>query len=865
MNAILNGPTVSRHSAVGDCASELLARIERCIDGKMVDVGRGGQRCVAGNRELLARARKISSVLTSLGVASKSRATTLLCIEDALSFIPAFWACILADVNVLTLQHFGSSAQNLADRLSYFATAFEAPVLLITRSMMHQVDEAVRGLFHDVLCLDDLAESDANLEHQTRESMSSASLLVATSGSTGLPKIVDIPFRTYLARMATSGSADISEASLTVFPIDTLSGPGAAWPHAKNACFIRPDRFAADPLEALKLIEEYRIPRLIMTSGLASRMSRALEGTSASFDLSSLKVLGFGSEMVVPHAVRKLADTLQRFSAPPLKIAVGYGMTETGLLCGAERTGYHQLVPDAGRETVSVGACLKGCAIRIVDDSAAILPEGETGDIEVLAPAKIFSGYYRDENATANAFTADGWFKTGDLGFISGGEVTVTGRAKAIIVVNGRKISLEQVECRLRTVPGLLDGCVAGVAVRLAQAATDQLAVFFVPLSWDAKDLVNLCRTLNREIAAGFGVSVGHFIPLGADSFPRRALGKVLRRQLSDGFNSGNFQPFCLDAGSPRKTRSESVPLTATQAALLALWTKALRIAGAPGLDDDFYDLGGDSMSSAELIMTTEDTFDCDIPIEGFFASPTIRAMAAMVDDIVGQKQGRSRTGEAELLHAVRSYIVAWSGQPLVPNGLLRALNIHGAKPPLFWVFQDKLEFEKLAHALGPEQPLYGMRSLVNIVKIKHYTAEVLEMLTRAYEREISLLPREASYVIGGNCQGGIIALALARRLANSGRSAQRLLLMEWNFHFGRYDDPTTFLFGAKSHTARLYGTQDMRPGDPNWRMDFPNHQLCEIPGGHGEFFQDKNIRGLMLAIVSALRISEQTTLRQAG
>jgi len=91
---------------------------------------------------------------------------------------------------------------------------------------------------------------------------------------------------------------------------------------------------------------------------------------------------------------------------------------------------------------------------------------------------------------------------------------------------------------------------------------------------------------------------------------------------------------------------------------------------------------------------------------------------------------------------------------------------------PIFWVLQDHVEASQLAKYLGSDQPLYAMRSCVGIIKAKDYTAEVLETICNRYLWEMLALPVGPTLVLGGTCQGGILALAMARRLKQIGAHA---------------------------------------------------------------------------------------------
>ena len=89
--------------------------------------------------------------------------------------------------------------------------------------------------------------------------------------------------------------------------------------------------------------------------------------------------------------------------------------------------------------------------------------------------------------------------------------------------------------------------------------------------------------------------------------------------------------------------------------------------------------------------------------------------------------------------------------------------------------------------------------------------------------------------------------MELARRLRQVGRTPSVLILMEWIYSYGPYGEPTLLLYGDRSHTAEIYLKPDGHT--PNWREDFPHHTVASIPGGHGQFFEDSNVGGIVAAL----------------
>ncbi|OWP20486.1 malonyl-CoA synthase, partial [Microbacterium sp. AISO3] len=106
---------------------------------------------------------------------------------------------------------------------------------------------------------------------------------------------------------------------------------------------------------------------------------------------------------------------------------------------------------------------LPGVQLRVVDDAGRPVETGEIGGIQVRGP-NVFSGYWRMPEKTAEEFTSDGFFKTGDVGKVDGrGYVTIVGRSKDLIISGGYNVYPAEVESELNQMPGVAESAVVGV------------------------------------------------------------------------------------------------------------------------------------------------------------------------------------------------------------------------------------------------------------------------------------------------------------------------------------------------------------------------------------------------------------------
>ena len=120
------------------------------------------------------------------------------------------------------------------------------------------------------------------------------------------------------------------------------------------------------------------------------------------------------------------------------------------------------------------------------------------------------AGYFRDEAATKAVFRDDGWFDSGDLAFLSGGELVITGRAKESLIVNGANFYNSEIEAAVEEVPGVTPSFCAACAVRPNAVANESVAIFFhTPVTDEAhlRDLIgNIRNTLARKLGPEAGL-----------------------------------------------------------------------------------------------------------------------------------------------------------------------------------------------------------------------------------------------------------------------------------------------------------------------------------------------------------------------
>jgi long-chain acyl-CoA synthetase len=206
-----------------------------------------------------------------------------------------------------------------------------------------------------------------------------------------------------------------------------------------------------DPIKAMELIQAEKVTNFtgvpLMSFELMSHPDRH------KYDLSTLQGLaGGGAPRPVEH-VRRIAEEFP--NAPP---ALGYGLTETnGIGCGNFSTNYLEKPNSTGRASKPL------VDLAILDDAGKPVLQGERGEVSIRSVGN-FSGYWGRPDATAACMTADGYFRTGDVGYLDEDDyLFIVDRKKDIIIRGGENISCQEVEAAIYEHPAIAEACVFGL------------------------------------------------------------------------------------------------------------------------------------------------------------------------------------------------------------------------------------------------------------------------------------------------------------------------------------------------------------------------------------------------------------------
>lgn len=666
--------------------------------------------------------------------------------------------------------------------------------------------------------------------------------LVATSGSTGKPKLVAVSngasiCRNFAARQKT---ASWSRDGVGAAPLDTLTGMFPLFAHYDSWTQVPSLLASTKPDVVLDAIEQLDCSTASLNASLVAAIVGKAAQTGRARRLQSLRQVGVGSEPLQPAVLREFAKLLQRGGAQAEALSAGYGATEAGaLVTGAQ-------VPLDGDivEAVNLGRPVAGVSMRVVGESGEVLPEGEIGELEVFAPRKIFSGYWGDSELTAASFTEDGWWRTRDFGRLSNGELSLHGRSKEVLIRNGRKFSLVEMDGAIQ---GALGPRSVGYAC-LLPASDDRPEALAV--AFDARGTMpeaDAAAAIKQAIVRRFGFQPDAIRPLPAEQFPRTPGGKIKRSALSQlvGLAATPQLPSAQEEGKEE-------PAADLRERLEAIWIDVLALQSDFDPHAGFFDLGGDSLRAVTLHIELLQAFDIHVTSEEFLAAPTFEGLLAHVGRRLAALKGEAPGREdgvwplaAAIAQPLREALRHWPGEAVTADGLMRGLNAGGNRAPLFWVCNDKNESGSLADALGPSQPLYAMRSGRHV---SDYSEDQIQAIALRYVSNIIDLCPAGPLFVGGNCQGGIIALAVAQHLLRRRHHVPLLILMDWSFPLQPFNGRVLFLAGDRNFN--LNPRMSYAQPELAWKRVFAEAEFVSIPEGFAQGFNP----GIVEVVAAHLR-----------
>lgn len=329
--------------------------------------------------------------------------------------------------------------------------------------------------------------------------------------------------------------------------------------------YLKTEDFARRPLAWLDLIS--RNPGTTLSYSptfgydiCARRMSSQTKASDR-FDLSRWRVAGNGADMIRPDVMQKFVDAFADAGFKASAFLPSYGLAEATLAVSimppgegivvelVEETQLSGISADGGRPQryraiVNCGRPVKDMLVEIREEDGTPLPDKAIGKVWCRGPS-VMVGYFRDE-ASTEACMKDGWLDTGDMGYLSDGYVYIVGRAKDMIIVNGRNHWPQDIEWAVEQLPGFKAGDIAAFAIT-TPGGEETPAVLVQCRTSDDAERSRLRDEIRERVRSVTGMNcVVELVP--PRTLPRTSSGKLSRAKARNLYLAGEIKPYDIAA-----------------------------------------------------------------------------------------------------------------------------------------------------------------------------------------------------------------------------------------------------------------------------------------------------------------------------
>lgn len=577
----------------------LLDAARQAPDQVLVHVRGDGSELAVTFRELLDKSLRVAGGYRDAGIEPGTCVPLLA--DRSEDFQPMFWGALAAGLVPVPL---APDARRVAPVWEHLG---RPPVVVdaACASVAAELPDGVR-----VLRLETLREC-AEPVSPAMPGPDDLAFLQFSSGSTGSPKGVELTHAAVLAnlgQMATASGLNEQDVVVSWMPyfhdmglIGTHLAPLAV--RAKQVK-IGPLSFAKSPRLWFDVAAAHRATVLSAANfALALTVRRVPDEVLAAVDLSAVRLMLVGAEPISATVWRDFAARMRPTGLDPRAATPVYGLAESTLAvtfpplgevaapvvldrAALSRGRAVEREPggdseEAAVEVMDVGVPVPGCSVRITDDLGRPLGDRRVGHIEVGGP-QIARGYHRLPEPTAQTF-ADGWLRTGDLGFLRDGRLCVSGRHKDVLFLNGRTFHAPDMEEVAASTPGLPAGITAVVGSTDPVTGSERVVVF---VSWSRppRTATEVLDQVARRVRGALGHDDVHVLALPPSAFPRTTSGKLQRQRMRARFEAGSYRPAASSSPLPMPTApSPRVPVTHSAVVPSAASTPAPTGAAAHG------------------------------------------------------------------------------------------------------------------------------------------------------------------------------------------------------------------------------------------------------------------------------------------
>jgi amino acid adenylation domain-containing protein len=468
-------------------------------------------------------------------------------------------------------------------------------------------------------------QSSENVESEVRPDQ--LAYIIYTSGSTGRPKGVSVEHRQLLHTMQSAQEVlKLTEAdclpSIASFSFDISLLELLCALLAGGRCLLVSAHGALEANVTARVLQEATV--LHAVPGLMRRFVSVAREQPAETS-RQLRQLLVGGEAVAPELIVEMQEV---WSSADVRVL--YGPTEATIICASYEVSRQEVINHQ-----MIGRPLPNSVLRILDDKGKLVPVGIDGEI-CIGGAGVARGYWRSPELTAAKFVSatDGAriYRTGDRGrYLSDGNIEFTGRIDEQVKVRGFRIELGEIESVLTEHESVKET----VVIALEDKGSEKRLVAYVVNVPGASGNISELRSHLRSRLPDYMIPSA-FVYL--DALPLTSHGKIDRRALP-----------APDAERPALAEAFVAPRTPAEKSLASIWMKLLGI-NRIGINDNYFELGGDSLLATQLASQVRSVFEVELPLVELFRHPTLSEMATSIEEAIIEQMEEISDEEAEQL-----------------------------------------------------------------------------------------------------------------------------------------------------------------------------------------------------------------------
>jgi 1-acyl-sn-glycerol-3-phosphate acyltransferase len=521
--------------------------------------------------ELATKASALARGLVARDVAPGDRVALML--PTSIEFFTTFFGILYAGaipVPIYPPMRISQLEDHLRRQVGILRNA--SACLLVTMPEGRRLAGLLRGQVETLKLVESAADLEASpplVELPRPSDADTVALIQYTSGSTGDPKGVVLTHANLLANIRAMGqvmdasSTDIFVSWLPLYHDMGLIGAWLGCLHFAAPLYVMsPLSFLVRPESWLRVMHRFHATFSASPNfGFELCINKIAEEDLVGLDLSSLRMIANGAEPVSAHTVRRFIDRFAQYGFPASAMAPVYGLAECSVGLAfpppgrpplIDRVNYDQLSrngiaepakPDDPKpfEIVASGQPLPGHEIRVVDEAGHEFGDRREGRLEFRGPSTT-RGYFRNETKTRELFN-DGWLNSGDLAYVAGGDVYITGRVKDIIIRAGRHLYPQEIEEAVAEIPGIRKGGVAVFSVSDSRSGTERVIVLAETRELDATTRATLQKRAHEVTTDVAGTPPDEIVLAPPRTVPKTSSGKIRRSAAKELYESGHIGP----------------------------------------------------------------------------------------------------------------------------------------------------------------------------------------------------------------------------------------------------------------------------------------------------------------------------------